>query len=33
MTVSTAHDEAAIAFASDALSAALEKIAELVESL
>jgi glutamate-1-semialdehyde 2,1-aminomutase len=33
MTVSTVHDEAAITFASDALSAALEKIAELVESL
>jgi len=33
MTVSTMHDEAAITFASDALSAALEKIAELVESL
>jgi glutamate-1-semialdehyde 2,1-aminomutase len=33
MTVSTMHDEAAIVFASDALSAALERIAELVESL
>jgi hypothetical protein len=27
------HDEAAISFAVDALSAALERIAELVESL
>jgi glutamate-1-semialdehyde aminotransferase len=33
MTVSTVHDEAAIAFACDALCAALEKIAELVDSL
>jgi glutamate-1-semialdehyde aminotransferase len=32
LTVSTVHDEAAISFASDALSAALERIAELAES-
>jgi glutamate-1-semialdehyde 2,1-aminomutase len=33
LTVSTVHDEAAISFAADALCAALERIAELVESL
>jgi glutamate-1-semialdehyde 2,1-aminomutase len=33
LTVSTVHDEAAICFAADALSAALQRIAELVESL
>jgi hypothetical protein len=32
LTVSTVHDEAAISFASNALSAALEQIAKLGES-